>query len=321
MTASIGIASVSAELADGETLMMQADLALYGAKQDGRNRFRMHTPDLDHAVRRRVGLADELASALENEELRLWYQPQVELTSGRIVGVEALVRWQHPTRGLLAPSEFIATAEHTGMIDRIGAWVIDEACRQARLWTDAGIAPDVVAVNVSSSQFKATPELHAVVAACLLRHGVKAPMLELELTEFVLMEVTQHSGSMLTRLHEAGLRISVDDFGTGYSSLSYLTRFPVSRLKIAQELVLGIVDDPRNAAVVRAAIHLADELGIERMAEGVESASQLDFLIKAGCGYGQGYYFSRPMNAKRMSAMLEEAARKSPPVLRLAVAG
>jgi EAL domain-containing protein (putative c-di-GMP-specific phosphodiesterase class I) len=199
--------------------------------------------------------------------------------------------------------------------------VLDEACRQARIWTDAGIAPDVVAVNVSSNQFKATPELDTVVAACLQRHGVKASMLELELTESVLMEVTQHSGSMLTRLHETGLRISVDDFGTGYSSLSYLTRFPVSRLKIAQELVLGIVDDPRNAAVVRAAIHLAEELGIECMAEGVESARQLDFLVQAECGYGQGYYFSRPMNAKRMSGMLEQVARKSPPVLRLAVAG
>ena len=321
MTASIGIASVSAEVKDRETLMMQADLALYRAKQDGRNCFREHTPDLDHAVRQRVGIADELASAVENGQLRLWYQPQVELASGRIVGVEALVRWQHPTRGLLAPGEFIGVAEHTGMIDRIGAWVIDEACRQARAWTDAGIAPDVIAVNVSSNQFKATPELHEVVAESLLRHGVEASMLELELTESVLMEVTQHSGSMLTRLRETGLRISVDDFGTGYSSLSYLTRFPISRLKIAQELVLGIVDDPRNAAVVRAAIHLADELGIECIAEGVESASQLDFLVKAGCGYGQGYYFSRPMKADRMTGVLRQALRKSPPVLRLAFAG
>ena len=206
VTASIGIASVSAEVKDRETLMMQADLALYRAKQDGRNCFREHTPDLDHAVRQRVGIADELAAAVENGQLRLWYQPQVELASGRIVGVEALVRWQHPTRGLLAPGEFIGVAEHTGMIDRIGAWVIDEACRQARAWTDAGIAPDVIAVNVSSNQFKATPELHEVVAESLLRHGVEASMLELELTESVLMEVTQHSGSMLTRLRETGLR-------------------------------------------------------------------------------------------------------------------
>lgn len=321
VTASIGIALVSDEVKDQETLMMQADLALYRAKQDGRNCFRTYTPDLDQAVRQRVGLADELAAALENDELRLWYQPQVELASGRIVGVEALVRWLHPTRGLLGPNEFIGVAEHSGMIDRIGGWVLDEACRQTRAWTDAGIAPDVVAVNVSSNQFKATPELDDVVAGCLRKHGVAAAKLELELTESVLMEVTQYSGAMLARLREAGLRISVDDFGTGYSSLSYLTRFPISRLKIAQELVLGIVDDPRNAAVVRAAIHLADELGIECMAEGVETASQLAFLVNAGCGYGQGYYFSRPMNAERMTGTLRQAARKSAPPLRLVIAG
>jgi diguanylate cyclase (GGDEF)-like protein len=321
VTASIGIASLPAEAADPETLMMQADLALYRAKQDGRNCFRTHTPDLDQAVRHRVSIAADLVGAIENDELRLWYQPQVELSSGRLIGVEALLRWQHPTMGLLGPAEFIGIAEHTGLIDRIGAWVIEHACAQARGWADAGIAPDTVAVNVSSIQFKTTPALHEVVAAALARHRLPASMIDLELTESVLMEASQHSGALLTHLREMGLRISVDDFGTGYSSLNYLTRFPISRLKIAQELVLGIVDDARNFAVVRAAIHLANELGIECMAEGVETSRQLDVLVKAGCGYGQGYYFSRPMSAERVSRLLAQAPRKLPPAPRLAIAG
>ena len=312
VTASIGIASVAAEAMDPDTLMIRADLALYRAKQDGRNCFRAHTPELARSVRRSVGIAGELLNAVEDHELRLWYQPQIALASGRIVGVEALLRWQHPTKGLLGPGHFIGVAEHSGLIDRIGAWVIDEACRQTRQWIDAGIAPKAVSVNVSAHQFKATPEVHEVAVAALERYGVPASMIELELTESVLMEITQGSGEMMRRLRAAGLRISLDDFGTGYSSLSYLTHFPVNRVKIAQELVLGIVNDPRNAAVVRAAIHLADELGIECMAEGVETASQLDLLVAAGCGFGQGYYFGRPMSAEPMTESLKKAAGESP---------
>ncbi|MGN6570454.1 MAG: putative bifunctional diguanylate cyclase/phosphodiesterase [Pseudolabrys sp.] len=312
VTASIGIASVAAETMDPDTLMMRADLALYRAKQDGRNCFRAHTPELDRSVRRRVGIAGELLNAIEDNELRLWYQPQIELSSGHIVGVEALLRWQHPTKGLLGPGHFIGVAEQSGLINRIGAWVIDEACRQSRRWIDLGVAPKAVAVNVSANQFKSTPEVNDVVVAALERHGIPASMIELELTESALMEITQSSGEMLRRLRAAGLRISLDDFGTGYSSLSYLTHFPVNRVKIAQELVLGIVNDPRNAAVVRAAIHLADELGIECMAEGVETASQLDFLVAAGCGFGQGYYFGRPMSAEPMTEMLRKAAGGKP---------
>ena len=321
VTASIGIADDVDAAREPENLMMQADLALYRAKQEGRNRFRAHTPDLDEAVRQRVTVAAELLQAIDGNQLRLWYQPQVELASGRIVGVEALLRWHHPLRGLLGPGEFIGVAERTGLIDKLGAWVLDEACRQARAWSDAGIAPPVIAVNVSAQQFKATPELHDVVAAALTRHNVAAGMIELEVTETVLMEVTQNSGALLQRLQEKGLRISIDDFGTGYSSLNYLTHFPVSRLKIAQELVLGIVNDVRNAAVVRAAIHLADELGIECMAEGVETAKQLEFLVTAGCGFGQGYYISRPMGAERMTAMLRRGQSLLPAKAPLALVG
>jgi diguanylate cyclase (GGDEF)-like protein len=317
VTASIGIAANLDAAHDVDTLMMQADLALYRAKHDGRNRVSVHTPDLDEVVRQRVTVAAELLTAIERDQLRLWYQPQVELASGRIVGVEALLRWQHPTRGLLAPAEFLGMAEHAGLIDKVGAWVLDEACRQARAWKDSGIAPPVIAVNISAQQFKATPALHEVVTAALARHRVDAAMIELELTETVLMEVTRHSSALLQRLQKDGLRISIDDFGTGYSSLNYLTRFPVSRLKIAQELVLGIVHDARNAAVVRAAIHLADELGIECMAEGIETAKQLEFLLEAGCGYGQGYYFSRPMGAERVSAFLRRARPPAKPSLAL----
>jgi EAL domain-containing protein (putative c-di-GMP-specific phosphodiesterase class I) len=222
---------------------------------------------------------------------------------------------------MLRPAEFIPVAEHAGLINRLGAWVVEEACRQSRQWVDAGIAPDVVAINVSATQFKCTPELDDIVSASLQRHRIKPSTIELELTESVLMDVSQHAEAKLTRLREMGLRISIDDFGTGYSSLNYLTLFPFSRLKIAQELVLRVAEDARSAAVVRASIHLANELGIECIAEGVESARQLNFLINAGCGYGQGYYFTRPMNAERMTALLKDADGKFRARPRLAMAG
>jgi len=221
-----------------------------------------------------------------------------------IIGVEALLRWNHPTRGFLTPAAFIAIAERTGSIIALGQWAFDDACRQMRSWSDRAIAPPVLAVNFSAVQFKAATDVDAQIAASLDKWGVKPGDIEIELTESVLFEVTQQHQAIFERLRKLGVRIAIDDFGTGYSSLSYLTSYPANRLKIAQELVMGVIDDQRNATVVRAAIHLASELGVECIAEGVENAGQADFLVSAGCRQAQGYYFAAPVPAGAMTELL-----------------
>jgi diguanylate cyclase (GGDEF)-like protein len=310
ITASIGIARNTTGVSSPDASIMQADLALYRAKADGRNCFRFHGPDLDREVHDRVVTAEELRKALTREELRLYYQPQMDLRSGRIIGVEALVRWLHPSRGLLAPLHFISIAERTGSIIAIGSWAFDEACRQLKSWSDLGLSPGVVAINVSAKQFNGGYDPEKDLATALEKWCIEPLTIEVELTESVLMELTQQHSDSLARLKRLGVRIAIDDFGTGYSSLNYLTKFPVSRLKIAQELVFGVADDSRNATVVRAAIHLASELGIECIAEGIENEKQVDFLIKAGCHHGQGYYFGKAMAAAEMTTFLKEAQAK-----------
>jgi EAL domain-containing protein (putative c-di-GMP-specific phosphodiesterase class I) len=291
-------------VAGPDAMMIQADLALYRAKEDGRNCFRFHSADLDHEVKERVVLADELRGAIGRNELELLYQPEVELRTGRIIGLEALLRWNHPKRGQISPSVFIPIAERSGQIQTIGQWVLDAACRQLRSWQDAGVAPRLVGVNISALHFKGSAELDREVAACLEKWGIAPDMIEIELTESVLMEITQQHNDRFERLRQLGVRIAIDDFGTGYSSLSYLANYPINRVKIAQELVFAVDTEPRSAAVVRAAIRLADELGIDLISEGVENEGQEAFLLSAGCEYGQGYYFSRPVNAKRATELL-----------------
>jgi diguanylate cyclase (GGDEF)-like protein len=304
ITSSIGISVFTPDLAGPDTMMVQADLALYRAKADGRNRFCFHTADLDQQVRERVRVTEELRSAIENGELELHYQPQVEIATGRIIGVEALVRWNHKTRGLIGPGQFIAIAERTGVIVPLGHWILEEACRQLRLWQAEGIAPLVVAVNVSGVQLKAPSEFGRDVEETLKRWNIDPAEIELELTESVLMDATQRQNEALFALQRMGTKIAIDDFGTGYSSLKYLTIYPVSRLKLAQEFVFRVTVDYRNAAVVRAAIRLANELGIEVIAEGVETEAQKRFLMAAGCRQAQGYYFSRPVPAARATELL-----------------
>ena len=304
ITSSIGIALFSPEASGPETMMMQADLALYGAKDEGRNCYRFYSPDLDQQVRERVRVADELTLALKQGDLELYYQPQVELDSGRITGVEALIRWNHKTRGLLTPAHFIPIAERTGAVLPLGRWVFEEACRQLSFWHLAGIAPQILSVNVSGLQFKAASELDRDVEASVTRWGINPSSLELELTESVLMEATQRYTGTLENLHRLGTRIAIDDFGTGYSSLKYLTIYPVNRLKLAQEFVSEVTANYRNAAVVRASVRLAHELGVEVIAEGVETETQVRFLIGAGCEHGQGYYYSRPVRAEQATRLL-----------------
>jgi diguanylate cyclase (GGDEF)-like protein len=290
ITASIGIASYSPDIPSFDAMMIQADLALYRAKDDGENCFRSHSHELDQQLRLRITLAEELRAGIERGELELFYQPQVEIGSRRILGLEALVRWNHPKRGLLTPSIFIPIAEKLSVIQSLGNWVFDSACRQLEQWDQEGIAPQTVAVNVSGMQIKRIDDLIRDFAESLAKWNIKPEAIELELTETVLMEASLKHSEALQRLRQMGLRIAIDDFGTGFSSLKYLTIYPINRLKIAQELVFRVTDDPRNAAVVRAAIRLARELDIEIIAEWVETEAQAHFLRSAGCNQAQGYH-------------------------------
>ncbi|HEY1542467.1 MAG TPA: EAL domain-containing protein [Xanthobacteraceae bacterium] len=323
ITASIGIALYGPEVATPDILMVHADLALYRAKEDGRDCFRFHSEALDVEIRDRVTVAAELRSAIDRGEMRLHYQPQVDLASGRLIGVEALVRWQHPQRGLIGPGNFIAIAERTGAIVPLGQWVFEEACRQLDAWHRMGLSPGVVAVNFSAVQLKTHANLDRFIAATLARWHVPPTDIEVELTESVLMDVSQQHGDVIESLRQLDIRTAIDDFGTGYSSLSYLTAYPVSRLKIAQELVAGVNSDTRSATVVRAAVRLAKELGIGCIAEGIETRAQADFLMSSGCEAAQGYLFGRPVSAEEMTQRLrrETPARRATPPKLTVVAG
>jgi diguanylate cyclase (GGDEF)-like protein/PAS domain S-box-containing protein len=302
--ASIGIAVYGPDSPDAEALLAHADVALYRAKADGRGNYRFYTESMDTAVRRRVTLEREMRDALIRGEFFLVYQPQVDLADGRIVGVEALVRWRHPTRGIVTPESFIPAAEKSGLIVALGAWVFREACRQTRCWIDAGIAPPVVAVNLSALQFKIPRDLEDRITATVDEFSVPPARIELELTESVMMQATQQHGDVLVRLRAMGFRIAIDDFGNGYSSLDYLRRFHVDRIKIPENFIqdLGLVSE--SAPIVRATISLAHELGITVVAEGVETAAQLAFLRSWGAREIQGFYYSRPLSASDAAIVL-----------------
>jgi EAL domain-containing protein (putative c-di-GMP-specific phosphodiesterase class I) len=257
-----------------------------------------------------VTITDELRGAAERDELELYYQPQVDIRSGRIAGMEALLRWNHPTRGQIPPSVFIPIAERSGEIQPLGQWVLDAACRQLQRWQIEGIAPETVGVNFSALQFKGFTDVDRDVAEILDKWGIAPGKIEIELTESVLMDITQQQSERFERLRRRGVRIAIDDFGTGYSSLNYLANYPINRIKIAQELVFGVDTDSRSATVVRAAIRLAHELDIEIIAEGVETEGQENFLLSAGCDHAQGYYFSRPVTATRATALLRTGTIK-----------
>jgi diguanylate cyclase len=304
VTASIGISSYSPDLSDPEDMMAQADLALYRAKAEGRNCFRFHSAELDEKVHERVTVGEELRAAVDRHELELYYMPVVDLASRQIVCLEALLRWNHPTRGLLHPGAFIPAAETTGSIVALGRWVFDEACRQLRSWQDQGIAPPVVSVNLSAAQFRGTTHLEREITATLAKWDVAANRMELEFTESVLMEVTERHPEGFAHLRQLGLRIAVDDFGTGHASLDHLTRYPISRLKIAQQLLARVPSDSRSATVVRAAVAMARELAIPVVGEGVETEAQARLLLDAHCDQAQGYYFGRPVPVRDATELL-----------------
>ena len=301
---SVGIAIYGPDSADAEALLAHADIALYRAKSDGRGTYRFYTESMDVDVRESVTMEKDLRLALTLDQLFLLYQPQIDVNNGNIVGIETRVRWMHPTLGIVEPDRFLRLAERSGLIVSLTTWVLREACRQTKRWLDAGIAPPTVGVNVSALQFKAPRDLEQTVASILEESQVPAAHLELELAEDALMEVTQQNNDVLLRLEALGLRFSVDDFGNGYSSLEQLRRLHVDRIKIAQNFVaeLGLAED--SAPIVRAAIALARELGITVIADGVETAAQLELLKSGGCSEGQGSYFSVPLSASDASTFL-----------------
>jgi diguanylate cyclase (GGDEF)-like protein/PAS domain S-box-containing protein len=305
VTCSIDVSIFPEHGMDGETLIKNADAAMYCAKEKGRNTFQFFTEDMNIQVVERLTLENSLRLALQRKELFLVYQPQMEIASGMIVGVEALLRWQHPERGLVPPDKFIRVAESSGLIMPIGEWVLREACSQVREWQDAGLLVVPVAVNVSAVQFRQGDFL-TVIKKILSETGLSPEYLELELTESTLLSNVNVIFPMLEELRTMGLKLAIDDFGTGYSSLSYLRQFPVSKLKIDRSFVQDVVLNSDDAAITAAIISMAKGLNLKVIAEGVETGAQMAFLRVHQCDEIQGYYFSRPLTADKIAEKLAE---------------
>jgi EAL domain-containing protein (putative c-di-GMP-specific phosphodiesterase class I) len=295
---SIGVSVYPQDGADAETLLRLADIAMARAKQGGNGddeSVAFYSREMNHDMQERMRLESDLRNALTNGELLLHYQPKFEIGSERIKGAEALVRWLHPQRGLVQPADFIPLAESTGLIVQLGEWVLEEACTQAAQWMQAGIPPFRLAVNVSAREF--SPSLPSRVAATLDRHGLDPSWLELEITESTLMRDIERVIDIMEKITALGVSLSLDDFGTGYSSLSYLKRFPIDTLKIDRSFTTGIPEDGNDCAIASTIISIGQQLGHRVIAEGVETAEQLEFLRGAGCDEVQGYLFSRPLAA------------------------
>lgn len=298
---SIGISLYPDDGDQAEALVRNADTAMYYAKANGRNNYQFFAEPMNAAANRRLHLESELWDALAGNQLLLHYQPQVDLVSGRIVGVEALVRWQHPERGMVGPADFIPVAEECGLILPLGHWVLLTACRQAKALLDDGIDVGEIAVNISAHQFR-QPEFAQSVQAILHETGLPAELLELEITESTVMHGADSSARTLTELKQMGVKLAIDDFGTGYSSLSYLRRFPVDRLKIDRTFVSDLESDADAASLVASIISLGHSLGLNLVAEGVENASQAEFLRTRACQRVQGFHFFRPVDADALVA-------------------
>jgi len=305
VTASIGISLFPADGEDAETLLRNADVAMYRAKDLGKNNYQFYSDDMSARVFERLTLENHLRRALDKNEFVLHYQPQVDARSNRLTGVEALLRWQHPDMGLVPPANFIPLLEETGMIEEVGQWVLETACRQSRQWHDAGWAYLHMSVNLSSRQFNNSgfiDTLHDIIQ----QTGINPEFLELELTESMLMRNASMTINALKSLNELGVRFAIDDFGTGYSSLSYLRRFPIDTIKIDRSFIHDVMENSDDAAITSAIIVMARSLALNVIAEGVETGTQLKFLQARQCHYIQGYLFSRPLPAEEITALLEK---------------
>ncbi len=305
MSPSMGIALFPDHGADFEALIQAADTAMYHAKADGRNSYRFFTPQMQAQSTRALQLTNALRRALEREQFTLHFQPQMELSSGRVCGAEALLRWHHPELGCVSPAEFIPVAEDSGQIVPIGDWVLHAALAQLARWDQQGLPPLTMAVNVSAAQFR-HPPLCSHIEHLLEQHHLPADRLELELTENVAVDDARGAAEVMDRMHCRGVRLAVDDFGTGYSSLSQLKRLQIFRLKIDQSFVRDLDHDGNDRAIVSAIVRMAQALGMRTTAEGVETAQQLQFLREQGCDEAQGYHFARPMAAAEFEAFVRE---------------
>lgn len=304
ITASIGIALVSEDEKSVDELMKGADMALTRAKQKGRNSYQLFNNQMKSISLEKLTMEQELRRAIAGDELLLYYQPQMDIASGRIVGFEALVRWAHPERGIVSPGHFIPFAEESGLIVPLGEWVLREACRQNKRWQEQGYEPPPVSVNLSMQQFL-QHNLTGKVAEVLELTGLDAAQLELEITESSTMDV-EYAIEQLYELKSLGVKISIDDFGTGYSSLSYLKKFPIDKLKIDQSFVREIMTDPNDAAIVASIIAMTGHMKLKVIAEGVETEEQLQFLHRNHCDEIQGYYFSPPLNVEAAERLMKE---------------
>jgi diguanylate cyclase (GGDEF)-like protein len=313
ISASIGIGIFPRDGEDGDTLLKNATTAMHRAKVMVDQRYNFYTTEMNARSLERLDMENALRRALDNDELVLYYQPQVDLKTGEIIGAETLVRWRHPQRGMVPPSEFVPLAEVTGMIVPIGEWVLRTACSQNRQWQKAGLPPITVAVNISARQLDAY-DIAWLADEVLTETGLDPRFLELELTESMIMSDPEAFIKSTRRLKEMGASLSVDDFGTGYSSLNHLKRFAVNRLKIDQSFVRDITHDPNAAAITLAIMALARSMKMYTIAEGVENAAQVAFLRRQGCDEIQGYYFSRPIPADEFEALLREGRRLDLPV-------
>jgi len=304
LTTSLGLALFPAHGQQAEVMIKNAELAMYRAKEQGKNAVMVYAPTMNAVVLKRLSLETALRKALERDEFEVHYQPRVDVAAGRMLGMEALVRWRRPEVGLVSPGDFIPLAEETGLIVPIGGWVLRQACQQAKAWRDQGRPDLVVAVNLSARQLRHA-SLVATVEAALADSGLPPANLELELTESALMTNVDRAVALMQVLSRLGLRLALDDFGTGYSSLYYLKHFPIQALKIDQHFVADIFNDPDDAAIVRAVISLANSLKVAVVAEGVETVEQRDFLLAHGCREMQGYLFSRPLPSAEFQRLLE----------------
>jgi len=303
VTASIGIVTYPDDGTDVDTLMKHADFAMYDAKDNGRDNRQFFKRDLNIRALERQSLENDLRHALERREFMLHYQPKLDLETGAIVGVEALIRWLHPERGSVPPTDFIPIAEESGLIVPIGRWVVAEACHQARAWQDIGLAPIRVGINISAVELRANDfvEFMGLVFAAT---GLEPRYLELELTETFLMQDSTSTSAVLHALKDIGLHLALDDFGTGYSSLNHLKRFPIDTLKIDRSFVHGIMTNSDDASIVGAVISMGSHLQMRVVAEGIETREQLVFLQDHECPFGQGYYFSHPLTARECTQLL-----------------
>jgi len=304
ISASIGITLYPSDGKDADELVKNADIAMYHAKEQGKNDYQYYLESMNVLAHERLALENKLRRALENDELRLHYQPQVDVVSGAIVGLEALLRWHHPVEGCIPPGLFMPVAEETGLILAVGEWVINEACRQSSAWLKAGLATPPIAVNLSGLQF-GKQDLPGLIHTALARHGLNARQIEVEITESVIMSQPQHAVKELSAIRDQGVSIALDDFGTGYSSFSYLHRFPIDTLKIDRSFIHEIGGKEENAEIVAAIIAMAHILKLRVVAEGIEDVTQYALLSERGCDVMQGFLFSRPLPAEQVPQLLK----------------